>query len=73
MNTFCFGIVKESLSPAEIARREAIAEKHGCSFVWIGRVAWSESRGWFAGPNRGDPADSNLARAVAADVAGGVR
>lgn len=50
-----------------------IAKKHGATHVNFTEPT-GRKRGWFSGPNRGEPFDSRLASAVMADIdkAGGV-
>lgn len=55
------------------AAADKIAKKHGAEHVNFTEPTGRE-RGWFAGPNRGEPFDSLLASVVMADIdkAGGV-
>lgn len=69
MSRFHFGIVRDALAPSEIARRKAIAKRHGAEFVWLGIVPGCETRGYFTAPNQGEPFDRARASAVAIDLA----
>lgn len=55
------------------AAADKIAKKHGAEHINFTEPTGHE-RGWFSGPNRGEPFDSRLASAVMADIdkAGGV-
>lgn len=46
---------------------DRIARKHGCCHVNYSDPTGTR-RGWFAGPNFGDPFNSQLAAAVRADI-----
>ena len=66
---FSFGLHNGHLK----AVADKIAKKHGAEHVNFTEPTGRE-RGWFAGPNRGEPFDSRLASVVMADIdkAGGV-
>ena len=48
-------------------RREAIADKHGCTWVEIYEPT-GQWKSWFAGPNRGHPFDRQMEERVMAEV-----
>ena len=67
MSEFMFCVEKGKLTAREEQRRERIARKHGVTFNYVDDPGngWIS---WFAGPNYGEPFDSNLAKAVRADI-----
>lgn len=67
MNEFLFCVRKGQLTAREEQRRERIARKHGVCFNYFNDPGngWVS---WFSGPNYGEPFDSNLAKAVRADI-----
>ena len=69
MGEYFFGLHDGHLRTAA----DKIANKHGAEHVNFTEPT-GRKRGWFAGPNRGEPFDSRLASAVMADIdrAGGV-
>lgn len=58
-----FGVHRGRLSAADVERRARIAQQHGACFVYalIPGDGW---RGWYAGPNLGDPFNRDMARRV---------
>ena len=69
MGEYFFGLHNGHLK----AVADKIAKKHGVEHVNFTEPTGRE-RGWFAGPNRGEPFDSRLASVVMADIdkAGGI-
>ncbi len=69
MGEYFFGLHDGHLK----AVADKIAKKHGAEHVNFTEPTGRE-RGWFAGPNRGEPFDSRLASIVMADIdkAGGI-
>lgn len=67
MSEYYFGLGRGRLDTAEVARREAIAERHGCTFVHT-QLPGEGWRSWYAGPNRGEPFDRQLAADVLGEV-----
>lgn len=67
MSEFMFAVNRGKLDVREVERREAIAEKHEVTFVYI-KDPGQGYLSWFAGPNRGEPFDGALRRAVVADI-----
>ena len=69
MSEYFFGLHNGHLK----AIADKIAKKHGADHINFTEPNGRE-RGWFAGPNRGEPFDSRLAHAVLADIdlAGGI-
>jgi len=67
MSEFMFCVEKGKLTAREEQRRERIARRHGVVFNYADFPGngWMS---WFAGPNYGEPFDSNLAKAVRADI-----
>lgn len=67
MNEFLFCVRKGQLTAREEQLRERIARQHGVCFNYFNDPGngWMS---WFAGPNYGEPFDSNLAKAVRADI-----
>ncbi len=68
MNEYLFLVESEILAKREIQRRERIAKKHDCDFVYLEHPQSPGARSWFAGPNRGEPFDSALREAVKQDI-----
>jgi len=76
MSEYMFGCGNGQVSKRETARVDRIAKKHGAIFVtycgpecYCGRnCGGCNHRYWFAGPNRGEPFDSNMASAVESEV-----
>jgi hypothetical protein len=73
MSEYHFGVNREKLSGRECTRRDRICRQEGGH----GYTQMDESRGtahggrwigWFSGPNRGEPCDSQLASRVLARV-----
>lgn len=62
-----FGIKLGRLSAEEQKMRHTVAKRHGCTWVYL-REGNNTIKSWFSGPNRGEPFDSALARAVYADI-----
>lgn len=82
MSEHMFGVRTGKISKAAIRRMEKVAKRHGCHVGVItgnsGHCACGHGcrqhqckikKVWFAGPNRGEPFDSSLTRAVLADLA----
>ena len=82
MSEFMFGCRTGKITKAEIARMEAVAEKHGCDVgIFTGNAGHCAcghgcrayqckiKKVWFVGRNRGEPFNSQLAKAVLADLA----
>lgn len=69
MSEYFFGLHSGHLKAAA----DRIAKKHGVEHVNFTEPTGNK-RGWFVGPNRGEPFNSRLAAAVMADIdkAGGV-
>lgn len=66
---FMWGVIthagKRQISAAECKRMDAACKAEGgTGFVYYYDRAEHRWRGWFTGPNRGNPFDQNLARAV---------
>ena len=68
MSDYFFGVTKAKITKKEAARRQRIAAKHGATFVGPVDLPGNQSTGWFACPNRGEPFDSQIARAVMAEL-----
>lgn len=67
MSEYFFGLGRGRI-PSKIAKRaDAIASKHGACLV-NPRLPGEGYRYWFAGPNRGEPFDRAMARAVLDDL-----
>lgn len=54
-------------SQATTRQVDAIAKEHGVDFVTV-HLPGEGPRGWFSGPNRGQPFDDRLAREVREDL-----
>jgi hypothetical protein len=67
---FMFGVRRGKLTRAEVALRERIAERHGCTHVYA-NIPGTGLQSWFAGPDTGEPFNTRLSRAVAADLEAG--
>ena len=66
-NRNMFGVCRVRTTKAQARRLEAIARRHDVSFVeMVGPDRAYLS--WFDGPNRGEPFDRALAKAVREDV-----
>ena len=66
MSEHIFGVRNGYLHPRERDRRDSIATKHGAVFTYV-RLC-DGLRSWFSCTNLGDPHDSNIRRAVLADL-----
>lgn len=64
MSEHLFGCGYGRINKTLEKRVDAIAKKFGASFTWIVEPS-GEHRYWFAGPNRGEPFDGDMARDVA--------
>lgn len=60
-----FGVSRERLSPREARRQDKIARQFGAHLVEVMYLPGVGYQRWFAGPNRGEPFNSRLARRVA--------
>jgi hypothetical protein len=69
MSEYMFGVrVRDGRTPGrERDRREAIANRHGCTWVEIYEPT-GQWKSWFAGPNRGHPFDQQMGESVMAEV-----
>jgi hypothetical protein len=67
MSEFMFGVGKGLVSQRDGKRIDAVARKHECTFVWA-TIPGNGAQHWFAGPNRGNPFDGAMAKAVYADL-----
>lgn len=66
MNEYLFGVRNGRLAPSEVQRRERIAQRHGAEFIHARLPeGW---RSWFTAPNRGEPFDGDIRKAVEAEV-----
>lgn len=66
---YMFLVEHTRLTKREIQRRERIAKKHDCDFVYLeDRPGFPGVRSWFAGRNFGEPFDSQLRAAVQHDI-----
>lgn len=63
MNEYIFGAHTGHLT----ALAATIAKKHGADHINFTEPA-GHTRGWFVGPNRGEPFNSRMASAVLADI-----
>jgi hypothetical protein len=70
MSEYLFGLHRGHLT----AKADKIAREHGANHVNYTEPR-GEKRGWYSGPNRGEPFDGDLSRRVleAVDAAGGCR
>lgn len=76
MSEYLFECGRGEVGKRETARVNKIAKKHGAHFVTYcgpechcGRnCGGCNHQFWFVGPNRGQPLDSDLAKAVMAEV-----
>lgn len=77
MSEFQFGLGYGKVSGREKERAKGIARKHGAEFVAYRGLECVCGRGcrngcnhryWFTAPNRGEPFDSMMVRAVLAEV-----
>jgi hypothetical protein len=76
MSEYLFECGRGQISKRELARVRKIAKKHYVNFViycgpecHCGRnCGGCNHQYWFVGPNRGQPFDSDLAKAVMAEV-----
>ena len=68
MSEHMFGVTWGLVSRRTERALDRIARKHGCGFVQAFRDGPDRPRSWFAGPNRGEPFDSESARAIIADA-----
>lgn len=59
-----FSLTNESITKKEGKRRDKIAKKFGANYVGSINIPGSATKGWFAGPNRGQPFDNDLRRNV---------
>ena len=66
MSEYFFGTGSGKVAKSKAARLDALASKHGCFFVAVKLP--EGARYWFGGPNRGEPFDRKMARAVLADA-----
>ena len=55
MNEYLFGVTYQKLSKSEGKRRDAIARRHGGTFVGPVSIPGNRSTGWFAISNLGEP------------------
>lgn len=67
-NETFFGLTKVRMSQADGRKLDVIAQEHGATFVGPLSIPGNDLRGWFSGPNRGEPFDRALREAVMADV-----
>lgn len=63
MSEYFFGLHRGHLT----SKADQIARRHGADHTNYTEPN-GEKRGWFSGPNRGEPFDRQLARAVIADI-----
>jgi hypothetical protein len=64
---FLFGSGRNKPSARDAKRIDAIARKHGAVFVQA-TLPGTGYQHWFAAPNRGEPFDSALARAISEEL-----
>lgn len=69
MSEFMFGVRRGTLTKEERAVRYRAARKHGCGFIYV-KLPGTGFQSWFAGPNRGNPFDRDLAAAVLGELPG---
>jgi len=62
--SYMFGICREKLSKKEVTRRDRICKEEGGYGFELIRDPGEGWKGWFSGPNRGDPFDSALRQRV---------
>ena len=55
MKEYLFGVTQEKLTKKEGKRRDAIARRHGGTFVGPVNIPGNRSTGWFAISNLGEP------------------
>ncbi len=55
MNEYIFGVTSEKLTKTEGRRRDAIARRHGGTFVGPVSIAGNSAKGWFEISNLGEP------------------
>jgi hypothetical protein len=72
MSEFMFGVSREKPTRKAAKLMNRIAERHGAYLVEVQLPGTGYQR-WFAGPNRGNPFDEAMARAVYDDIAKEVR
>jgi hypothetical protein len=63
VSDYFFGLGRGYVDKVTRARADDIAAEHGAWFVLVD-LPGEGWRYWFAGPNRGEPFDRDLARAV---------
>ena len=63
---FGFNVKRGKQTREQIAFHDRIARRHGCVYVYVYDPGngWM---GWYEGPNRGFPFDSQLAKAISED------
>lgn len=69
MSDFIFGVERRRVSAREVARRNRVCRAEGgYGYCQVdeshGTASGGRWRGWFRGPNRGEPFDRDLARRV---------
>jgi hypothetical protein len=65
MSEFMFGITKKSVTKVVAKRLNAICiEQGGTGFTGPVSIPGNDNKGWFTGPNLGNPFDERLAKDV---------
>lgn len=67
MSEYMFGITRKRMTLRERKQANEIAKRHGASFI-AADIPGNETKGWFVGPNLGEPFDRQLRDAVMADI-----
>lgn len=72
---YLFGITYRKPTLDERTTRQTVAKRHGCTYVEVNRrkgsspgINGGDYQGWFSGPNRGEPFDTQLRLDVMADL-----
>lgn len=67
MSEFHFGLGRGKIPVVKEKKIDKIARKHDCAFV-AANIPGNGHMYWFAGPNRGEPFNSQIAKAVLIEV-----